>query len=235
MQHYHMKELLSRISIEVNEKIYLKDPASSELGQKIISGSIELISGIGFEHFTFRKLADHINSTEASIYRYFENKHKILLYLTSWYWGWMEYRLVFHTANIDCPVMRLRKAVDILSREVKEDSTFTHIDEAKLHKIIVSESPKAYLTKNVDTENEDGVFSAYKSLVKRASKIILEVRKDYKYPHMLISTIIEGAHHQRFFSEHLPSLTDCVEGEDAISRFCCDMVLKTLNSKYPGT
>ena len=48
---------------------------------------------IGFESFTFKKLAAKIESTEASVYRYFENKHKLLIYLVSWYWNWVEYRL----------------------------------------------------------------------------------------------------------------------------------------------
>ena len=34
---------------------------------------------------------------------------------------------------------------------------------------------------------------------------------------MLVSTIIEGTHHQRFFAEHLPRLTNVVEGEDSVT------------------
>ncbi|MFT8175893.1 TetR/AcrR family transcriptional regulator, partial [Salmonella enterica] len=88
-------ELLSQIVISVNPKLYVKNPESSELGRKIIQQSILLIDEIGFEAFTFKKLGERIGSNESSLYRYFENKHKLLLYLTSWYWGWMEYRVVF--------------------------------------------------------------------------------------------------------------------------------------------
>ncbi|HBY69084.1 MAG TPA: TetR family transcriptional regulator, partial [Flavobacteriaceae bacterium] len=92
-----MEELLKNLQIRVNENLYLKDPESSSLGKKIIENSIILIEEIGFEGFTFKKLGDRIQSPEASIYRYFENKHKLLLYLTSWYWSWKEYQLVIKT------------------------------------------------------------------------------------------------------------------------------------------
>jgi AcrR family transcriptional regulator len=102
-----MKDLLSNLHIHVSENVYLKDPESSDLGKRIIRGSISLLNEIGFDSFTFQKLAKEIKSTEASVYRYFENKHKILLYLFSWYWSWMEYRMVFALANIESAQRRL--------------------------------------------------------------------------------------------------------------------------------
>lgn len=219
-----MQDLLSNFSIQVNEKIYLKDPDSSDLGKRIIEGSIEMIVENGLENFTFGKLAKQINSTEASIYRYFESKHKLLLYLISWYWGWLEYKLVFGIANIEDPLKRLEKAINILTETVEEDRTFSHINEVKLSQIVISESSKVYLTKDVDRENQDGVFTPYKKLVERVSQIILEINPKYKYPHMLISTVVEGAHLQRYFAEHLPRLTDQVKGEDAVVNFYTQMV-----------
>ena len=73
-----------------------------------------------------------------------------------------------------------------------------------------------------------GFFSVYKRLVARISDIVMEINPDYKYPHMLISTVVEGSHYQRYFAEHLPSLTDILEGEDAISKFYHDMVFKSI-------
>lgn len=223
-----MHELLSKLSIQVSTSVFLKNPESSDLGKRIITGSIDLIDEIGFESFTFRKLALKINSTEASIYRYFESKHKLLLYLTSWYWGWVEYKLVFNLANIKCCEERLEKAISILTQQVEEDSSFTHINEVKLYSIVISESSKAYLTKFVDEENNEGVFSGYKQLVARVGEIIQEVNPKYKYPHMLISTVIEGAHHQRFFADHLPKLTDIIIGEDSITEFYKEIVFKAI-------
>ena len=82
-----MQNILSNIIISVNDKLYVKNPETSELGKKIIEQSILLIDEIGFENFTFKKLGEKINSNESSIYRYFESKHKLLLYLSSWYFS----------------------------------------------------------------------------------------------------------------------------------------------------
>ena len=189
---------------------------------------------LGFEAFTFRKLAQHISSTEASVYRYFESKHKLLLFLTSWYWSWLEYRLVYAIANLENPIVRLERAIIIVTKQVEEDGNFAHINEIKLHQIVIAESSKVYLTREVDANNKTGSFSGYKQLVERISKIILEVKPNYKYPHMLVSTVIEGMHHQRYFAEHLPRLTDEVSGEDAITIFYKNLVLSILKIEPSG-
>ena len=221
-----MKNL--QIHIEVNQNLYLKNPDSSDLGRNIISNSIKMINDLGFEAFTFKKLGEKIESPESSIYRYFENKHTLLIYLVSWYWSWVEYQLVFATINIDSPVEKLKKAIKILTQPVSIDQSISYIDEVALSKIISTESVKAYHTKDVDDENERGFFKTYKQVVERVSTLVLEVNKKFKFPHMLVSTVIEGAHQQKFFAEHLPALTDVSQGKDAISEFYTKMVLEVI-------
>lgn len=225
-----METLLANIKIAVNENIYLKDPETSTLGRKVIAGSICMINEIGFEDYTFRKLAKEIDSTEASVYRYFENKHKLLLYLTSWYWTWMEYRMVFSLANINSPHERLEQAILLFTQKEMAAKQYDHINTDQLYNIVIAESSKVYLTKYVDQENESGLFGGYKKLVDRVSQIILEINPSYKYPHMLVSTVIEGAHHQRYFADHLPRLTDAVKGEDAVINFFKNLVFKTISA-----
>ena len=48
-----MQNLLSNLKITINEKLYVKDPETSELGRNILKNSIILIDEIGFEAFTF--------------------------------------------------------------------------------------------------------------------------------------------------------------------------------------
>jgi len=216
------------IQIEINSELYSKNPDSSELGQNIISKSIELINRIGFEDFTFKKLGQLINSPESSIYRYFENKHTLLIYLTSWYWTWTEYRLVFAISNIISPEERLKRSINILTKPVLVDKSISYVNEVLLSKIIFSESLKTYHTKNVDEENKKGCFKAYKSVVQRVSNIVLEINPKFKHPHMLISTVIEGAHQQKYFAEHLPTLTDITKEKDVISNFYTELVLNFL-------
>lgn len=224
-----MHSFLSNIQIKVNEYLYLKDPESSELGKRIVAGSIDLISSIGFESFTFKKLAEHIGSTEASIYRYFENKHKVLLYLTIWYWGWTESKLVIAITNIEDSEVKLKKSIELLTSDVQEDGNFKHINERKLQKIIYDESAKAYLNKYVEDENKHGVFSFYKSVVKTVSDIILEINPNYQYPKMLVTTIIEGAHLQRFFGKYLEGLTNCdANNADMVKQFSLQLAQRAI-------
>lgn len=225
-----MRHLQSKISIQVNENVYLKNPDSSELGHKIVVGSVDLIFDLGSEAFTFKKLAQFIGSTEASVYRYFESKHKLLLYLSSWYWAWMEYRLVFTLANLSSGEEKLERAILLLCKPAYDDLSFAYMDLEKLNNIVISEASKGYLTKAVDEENKHGAFEEYKAFVARLSDLILELNAAYKYPHMLVSTIIEGVHHQHFFAAHLPALTDVVNGENTIVEFYKEMVFKLVKS-----
>ena len=226
-----MKQLLSQITIKVNEDLFIKNPDSSELGRRIISNSIELIEDIGFESFTFKKLGKKIGSPECTIYRYFENKQKVLLYITSWYWCWLEYKMVFATANIYDDELKLKMAIDVLTETVEQDMSFSHINEFLLNRIVISESVKSFFTKEVDSDNEAGVFKVYKRIVQRVSDMILSINKEFEYPHMLVSIVIEGAHQQRHFADHLPALTDVIDGKGGISDFFNKMVFKTIEVK----
>ena len=225
-----MDNLIPKIEITVNSRTYLKDPKSSALGLRIVTGSIDLIDKEGFDAFTFRKLALQIESTEASVYRYFESKQKLLIYLMSWYWGWMEYKLVFALANVPSSTERLTRCIKLIVEKVEEDRSFSHVDEVKLQRIVISESSKAYLTRDVDDENKIGAFLSYKSFVARVSNVILEINAGFKYPHMLVTTVIEGVHHQRYFADHLPRLTDIIEGEDSVEKFYTHMVFRSIKT-----
>ena len=219
------------MQIQVNEKIYLKDPKSSDLGKRILSHGIELIDDIGLESFTFRKLAKQLETTESSIYRYFENKNKLLIYLTSWYWGWLEYQLVFATNNIVSPQERLSRAIKVIARDVAPTETLGHINLETLNRIVISESSKAYLTKEVDDANKEGFYGGYKRLVARLSDMVLEINPHFKHAHTLISTIAEGIHHQKYFANHIPSLTDVKNDWEEIAAFYTEMALATVAKK----
>jgi len=90
---------LMQVNVQVTEPVYLKDPLTTELGRRIIEHSVRMIDELGLETFTFGKLASSLGTAESSIYRYFENKHRLLIYLVGWYWSWREYKLVFDTAT----------------------------------------------------------------------------------------------------------------------------------------
>ncbi len=197
-----------KFSIKLNDKLYLRDPESSELGRKIVKHGIVLIHTLGLEAFTFKKLAEDIKTTEASIYRYFENKHRLLLYILAWYWNYLEYLVIFKINNITNTEERIKKVIDLLVGGIKDEFEIFDFDQNALYDIVISESSKAYLSKDVDENNNAHLFKPYKDLCSRIANLISEYNPDYKYPHSLSSTIIETAHFQHFFMHHLPRLTD---------------------------
>jgi hypothetical protein len=154
-----------------------------------------------------------------------------LSYLVSWYWGWMEYRLVFEITNIASPEVRLERAISLITANLKEELIIEGVDIKKLHQIIISESLKSYLTKDVDKANKEGSYLNYKQLVARLSQIVKEINPNYKYPQMLMTTIIEGAHLQIFFAEHLPRLTNKQKSPNYVTDFYTNLALKSLKKQ----
>lgn len=203
------------VQLEINPNLYLNDPQQTKLGRKIIEQSVLLIDEIGLEQFNFKKLAETISSSEASVYRYFENKHHLFVYLLNWYWEWMIARIDLNTLNIIDPKRKLRVALGIIVDTANKNMTIEFVDEEILHKIVVREGAKAYHHKLVDVDNEDGFFLAYKRLCNKIASIITEVKETFRYPKALASTLVETANNNLYFARHLPRLTDLKEeGEE---------------------
>ncbi len=197
------------VRIKMNDKLFLRNPEESVLGKKIVKQGLILINKLGFEDFTFKKLATQVNTTEASIYRYFGNKHKLLVYLITWYWSFLEYKVVFSINNMHEPEQKLKTIIKLICEEPFNDtSTTDFISEFEGYKLVIWEGSKAYLTRNVSKDNKDRLFKPYKDLCERFSSIIKEYNPKYKFPHSLASTILEMSHSQKFFKQNLPALTD---------------------------
>ena len=205
------------IKISLNEGFFIRDPQESTLGKKIIKHSILLIDEVGFEAFNFKKLAHRMESTEASVYRYFENKHKLLLYLVSWYWVWLSFLIDINTMNIEDSKRRIQIIVETLVYASRENPSIEYVNESVLHRIVISEGSKAYHIKEVDKENQEGFFSNYKKLVDKIAKVIAEVNPSFPYPRTLASNLFEMANNQIYFAQHLPRLTDIPMQKDVFS------------------
>jgi AcrR family transcriptional regulator len=199
---------MTMLAFKLNERLYLRDPQSTELGQKLISEGVEMIDRLGFENFTFKKLAEQVGCTEASVYRYFENKQRLLQYLVAWYWSWIDYRLDLFTTGETDPVKKLRACLRVLAEEKKFDPSFQYINEEALHRIVVGELDKTYLTKSVDEHNKEGVFGGFKRVCRRLSDLLVQIDPKIEYPRALISTLLLASWQQLFFAQHLPSITE---------------------------
>ncbi|MCR9153960.1 MAG: TetR/AcrR family transcriptional regulator [Bacteroidetes bacterium] len=225
-----MRELLGSLKIQIPEQLYVKDPDSSDLGRKIIETSIILIEDLGFESFTFKKLGTAIGSPESTIYRYFENKHKLLLYLISWYWAWLEYKVAFATANVNNCEDQLKNSIRVICETVTQDQNFSHVNEEVLQRIVISESSKAFLTKEIDAENKNGYFKNYKNLIERLVRIISGISSDFEQPRTLASTLLEANHLQKFFGVHMPSITDIDMKDENLINFMETLTLSILQN-----
>ena len=206
-----------QIQVKVNENLYIKNPELSQLGRNILANGVKLIDELGLEEFTFKKLATSLNTNESSIYRSFESKHRLLLYFFQWYWRWMEYLLIFKTQNISDSSEKVNILISILLFKNEEFSTDNEgLDKDALHRIMIKEALKTYLTQHVKADNSLQFFKPYKDFTARVSNLILEFKPDYNYSRSLSSTIIEASHQQYFFMNNLPSLTDFGESKDEI-------------------
>lgn len=202
-------------NFSIPDGLYKRDPLQSELGKNILTNSVVLMDEIGFELFTFKKLAEKMDSNETSIYRYFENKHFILLYLVVWYWNWVSYLIDYNTKNITDPNLKLDLIIDNFVDATKENPSVEFINEKILHRVMISESSKSYHTKNIDEENKQGFYKSYKALIQKVADVILEINPKFPYPHSFASNLFEMANNEIFFAEHLPRLTDVkVKNED---------------------
>lgn len=221
-----MNVVLKNMKPEICDSIFLKDPERSELGRKILNEGVSLIDKIGFEAFTFKKLGERIQSNESSIYRYFENKHKLLLYLSSWYWSCIEFRLIFETANLDDSNHRLTKAIIVLTEDTSPEILGCNIKESTLKQIMISNFIKTF---NLSELNNEDCIKTYKRVILLLSEIIKEVNPYYSYPENLSINIVEGALHQHFLNQHFKTITNYSESVSPTD-FYLNMVKSILNN-----
>lgn len=219
-----------QVTFKVNEKIFLKDPESSEVGKHIVKTAIDLIYELGFENFTFKKLALEIKTTEATVYRYFENKHRLLLYILNWYWSYLEFLVIFQLNNVSDTKTQLKTIIHLLTHELPESAGNLDYNKKYLNQIVIAESSKAYLVKEVNEINKDQVFKPYKDLCKKIAEVITAYNPEYKYPKSLSTTLIETSHQQQYFSVFLPRLTDAeLKNRDTFTAmFLEDLLFKVL-------
>ena len=130
---------------------------------------------------------------------------------------------------------KLKIAVRLITGKLDDDDHFPGISESVLQQIVINESDKTYLTKQVDEDNKEGLFRGFKSLCNKIASFIAELNPEFNYPHSLISTALEAAHQQLFFAKHLPSLTDLPnKGEDVYAQnevFLRQLVFNTIRTK----
>jgi AcrR family transcriptional regulator len=191
--------------IKLNDNLYIKDPEETDLGKQIINKSIDIIYNIGFDKFTFKKLALSIKSNEPSIYRYFENKQQLLSYIHSWYWSWVEFNIDNNLRNINPSKEKLKIIIKTLSNSSKYDDNFKHIDEEKLSKIVIRDYQGIFIS---DDNEKYNTFESFDSLCKKISSIIIEIAPNYDSPNALAISLIKLVYEQMFFFINHSDITE---------------------------
>lgn len=209
-------EMGALVQIRVDEKLYLKDPQDYKLGKKIIEQGVFLLDEIGIESFTFKKLAEQIGCTEATVYRYFTNKHNFLLYLLAWYWEWVRYRIDFNCMNVTDPKQKIKIVIKTIVDTVRLTAPAEYIDRDALQRVVISEGTKAYHTKEVDDENKNGFYKNFIYLNNKIASILLECKPKFNYPKTLATNLLEMANNQMFYAKHIPSLTEIEYKDDQL-------------------
>jgi Rad3-related DNA helicase len=142
----------------------------------------------------------------------------------------MEYLVVFQLQPLANSKAKLERLIELLTHPLAESEGQSDYNKQFLHQIVITESTKVYLVKEVKQINEDAVFKPYKDLCARISELIQSENPAYEFPHSLSSTLIETAHSQLFFSQHLPKLTDAGKKHktEFVARYLKDLLFKSL-------
>lgn len=214
-----MDILRSHVSLVFDKGLYTKDPMSSAIGQEIIRQSVEMISATGLDQFTFKKLAQQLQSTESTVYRYFQNKHQLATYLASYHWSLMEWRIAFATANITNDQTRFENALRELCRWVVDDPESSYINEAKLQHMVITSGFNTFLPLELSKSEKQAYTSSYNHLIRRLSLIVQKSHRLIKHHDALASAIIESVHHQMYLQLHTPHLTDIKSKDQQLYMF----------------
>ena len=144
MAHYHLVP---------DPSLHLRDPGASTIGGRILSEGLALMTEIGLEAFTFKKLAERAECTEATIYKYFPNKQRLLQYYFQLYWMWLDTHCQQEGRTLDDPWERVQGDIRSLCGIWSKDAMAAQLDPVALRALVIVEGSKSFLHRNVDEDN----------------------------------------------------------------------------------
>ncbi len=205
-----------RYHLEPDRSLFLRDPAPSAIGARILVEGLALMNVLGLEAFTFKKLAIKAHCTEVTIYNYFPNKHRLLQYYFQLYWLWLDTHCQQEGRLLKDPIERIHGDIRALCGLWPKDTLIAQLDPAILRELVIVEGSKSFLHRNVDADNKLKLFQPYKDLcahiaseLKAYDRRLVGVKhKSCKQPRSFATTLIEMAHSLEFAMVHLPALTE---------------------------
>ena len=149
-----------------------------------------------------------MSCTEASVYRYFENKHMLLVYLCSWYWDYLNYLIEIDTRNFSNPEKKLRIEIKTIVNSSSAQSPTDFIDQSKLHIVIAEHFFKAMFNITTSVTAKENLFANYRNLNYNLTSIVKEFNPKFKYPCAMASTIIKMSIDHSYYADQICSLTE---------------------------
>jgi len=227
MAHYHLVP---------DASLHLRDPAASAIGERILSEGLVLMNELGLEAFTFKKLTEHADCTEATIYNYFPNKQRLLQYYFQLYWMWLDTHCQQEGRSVPDPWERLKGDIRSLCGLWSKDAMAAQLDPTALRELVIVEGSKSFLHRNVDEDNKLKLFQPYKDLGAHLASEIKACDRKCKLPRTFATTLIEMAHSLEFAMAHLPALTELSDGGDRnkLAKFLIELTERYLGRKTAG-
>ncbi len=213
-----MKQLTQNLELHFPNCLYLKNPKGSEIGESIVEMGAHFLGNFGLEELTFKKLAIEVGCTEATIYRYFNNKQQLLLYILNIYWSWQEYVIVFNCQNIENAEIKLKRVISALAKpefEFLANRTFAN----NVLLTAINEGVKAHYTIHIQNEMDHGKTIGYQRLISRIAEYIEEYNKLYPYSNSMAICLADSALQQLFIQSHHKNKTKTAIGVENIEKF----------------
>jgi len=213
--------------VHIPSRMAQHDPSHSRTGLKILNTAIQLIADEGYEAFHLSRLAEKAGTVESTVYRYFENKHKLLLYISGWYWAYLDFSIDYETREMKDPRQILSKAIEMMAGISLPKNSSLIGDPLIIHRIITMEFSKIYITQMAHDDNKEGYFVYFKTFVNKIGNLLADIMPGYKFPRSLAFLLVLGIYQQIHVAEKLPALSDYDHSEpldEYISHFIKDLI-----------
>lgn len=224
-----MHSLAEIFELHIPDAVFVKNPRESELGMKILHKGTEMLAKEGIDSFNFKKLAIAIQTTEASAYRYFDNKHKFLLYVINIYYGWMEYSIAVAEYEEKKTENKIKRAIESII--APNHMPVDNVEFAKnIRKVAIQEGVKLHFNLHIKDEIKNGSMTCYSRLTQRLSGLIRNIAPHYQFSEPLANLVIESVFHQ-LFQIGIMSKSDVVKHEKKIQLFLTQLIQQTIKNK----
>ena len=210
---FAMDTTMPRYLIEPDPGLALRD-TTTLVGTRILAEGLALMTELGLEGFTFRKLAERAGCTEMTVYHYFANKQRLLQYYDQMYWLWLATHCQQEGRHLKDPMERLRGDITAISGIWPADAKAGPFDPSALRQLVVNEGSKSFLHKDVDADNELKLFKPYKDLCGHIAGELKACAPDLKHARSFATTLVDMAHSLEFAMHHLPALTELSKKKD---------------------